>query len=207
MKFYTIFTLAFVLTFVGCKQNNQKTEQKTEVSAAPSDYKNTSPTTEATTITNNDIPDPCKLLSVEKLKSILNLTTLPDSRSGSPAGNPDRSCFYKVEDAKSNGGILIQVMINPLPEEINNYPSGILDSKMTTGEQDPSTGKAVKFLSLPELGDKGCYSFKAGKYHWKYNEDFLFMIAFNTTSKEADQKKFAIAIANEMMQNFKPTNK
>ncbi len=151
------------------------------------------------------IPDPCSLISSSTLVNVFDLKNEPQIKSGSKpqAGATDKSCFFRFEgDPKPNAGIMLQVMINPLPGEIDDYPSLVIDGKIKDGEMSPVEKTPKKFKVWNEVGDGGCYSFSAGKYHWKIGKKYVFMLAFNTSHTEAQQKQIAAAIGKEVMKNF-----
>ncbi len=153
---------------------------------------------------NLTIPDPCTLIGITVLNTNFGLTSAPEIKSGSRVPKPgDKSCFFKFNDSsKPNAGIMLQIMTNPYPEEIDDYPSLIVEGKIKDGEQSPYDKTPKKFKSWNEFGDGGCYSYDAGKYHWKINRKYLFLLAFNTSHNEAQQKQIASSIAKEVMKNF-----
>lgn len=150
------------------------------------------------------IPDPCSLIPVSFLNTTFGLRSSPDVKNGSLKPRPaEKSCFFKFEDPKKpNGGIMLQIMTNPFPSEIPDYPDMVIKGKLTDGEQVPYDNKVIRFAPWNELGDGGCYSYEAGKYHWKIKDNYVFMLAFNTYHDEATQKQLALKIGREIMKNF-----
>ena len=55
----------------------------------------------------------------------------------------------------------------------------------------------TKYLNLVpgKLGDGGCYSYEAGKYHWKIKDQYVFLLAFNTYHDEAAQNNWLLKSA------------
>jgi hypothetical protein len=153
---------------------------------------------------NLPIPDPCSLISTASLNSLFALKSAPEIKSGSKTPRPaEKSCFFKFGDSnKPNAGIMLQIMTNPYPEEIEDYPSLVVDGKIKDGEQSPYDKTPKKFKPWNELGDSGCYSYDAGKYHWKIGSKYLFLLAFNTNHTEAQQLQIASTIGKEVMKNF-----
>ncbi len=199
MKILPFSIFVFFVLFSSCKEDKKNVAE----SVAAEQNTTTTSSPEASKIINtNDVPDPASLVSGEFIKGLFKMSSVGEVRPGSSPDAKDKSTFYRIEDPKANGAILIQIAVNPIPAEIENYPSTMIDNKMTVGEADPVSNESSKYISLPELGDKGCYNYSLGKYHWKLNEDYLYMIAFNTSHKEADQKKLAIAIAQELNKNI-----
>lgn len=152
------------------------------------------------------IPEPCGLISSVLLKSQFKFDGNPEIKSGSRSGanKAEKSCFFKYkDDSKPNAGILLQIMTNPYPSEIPDYPALVISGKLKDGEQTPYSADIKKFKVWNEVGDGGCYSYDAGKYHWKIKDQYVFMLAFNTTHSESDQKRIALTIAKEVMNQFK----
>jgi hypothetical protein len=158
---------------------------------------------------NLPIPDPCSLISIGTLNSNFDLTSSPEIKSGSKVPRPaEKSCFFKFGNTKKpNAGIMLQVMTNPYPDEIDDYPGLVIDGKIKDGEQSPYDKIQKKFKPWNELGDGGCYSFEAGKYHWKIGNKYIFLLAFNTDHTEVQQKQLASIIGKEIMKNFKANTK
>ncbi|MBK8699566.1 MAG: hypothetical protein IPN29_08490 [Saprospiraceae bacterium] len=152
------------------------------------------------------IPDPCTMLTANYLGTTFALNALPEIKSGSKKPQPsEKSCFFRFEDPKKpNGGIMLQIMTNPYPDEIPDYPELVIKGKIEDGEQVPYDKKVIKFKPFNDLGDGGCYSYEAGKYHWKIKDQYVFLLAFNTSHDEATQKQLAVKIGKEIMRNFRP---
>lgn len=153
---------------------------------------------------NLPIPDPCALISTASLNTLFGLKSAPEIKSGSKTPRPaEKSCFFKFGDSsKPNAGIMLQIMTNPYPEEIEDYPSLVVEGKIKDGEQSPYDKTPKRFKPWNELGDSGCYSYDAGKYHWKIGSKYLFLLAFNTNHTEAQQLQLASTIGKEVMKNF-----
>jgi hypothetical protein len=198
--------LVLGLLISSCKQDKQTTTDSPVqgVSSTPDPDNGVVPnkTADQTPDAQLSIPDPCKLITPEELKNIFKIGADVTYNSGSEGANYDKSCFFRIEDKKSNGAILVQISTNPMPAEIDDYPVKMIQGKMEQGEQNPSDGKSAIFASLPEIGDMGCYNYTLGKYHWQYNKDYLFLIAFNTSHSETDQKSLAVAVAKIINKNF-----
>jgi hypothetical protein len=150
------------------------------------------------------IPDPCTLISVNGLNSALGITGTPEIKSGSKVPRPaERSCFFRFEDPRlANSGVMLQIMTNPQPTEIDDYPSLVIDGKIKDGEQSPQDKTPKKFKVWNELGYPGCYSYDAAKYHWRIGSKYIFLLAFNTKHTEAEQKQIALTLGKEIMKNF-----
>ena len=91
---------------------------------------------------------------------------------------------------------MLQIMTNPFPSEIPDYPDMVIKGKIADGEQVPYENKVLKFGPWNELGDGGCYSYEAGKYHWKIKDQYaVFLLAFNTYHDEAAQNNWLLKSA------------
>jgi hypothetical protein len=200
--FYLIITSQLLIA--SCKQDKSidNNPPKVEVSSPDPNFGKPATTSSAIDTATLIIPDPCKLITAAEVKAIFKSGADVNFNPGSEGATNDKSCFFRVEDKKPNGAILIQISTNPLPAEISDYPVKIIEGKMTQGEQNPTDNKAAVYTSLPALGDMGCYNYAMGKYHWQFNKDYLFLIAFNTTHSEKDQKAIAIEVAKIINKNF-----
>lgn len=155
---------------------------------------------------DSDVPDACTLITEAEVAAIIGLAeadvNLKDGSNKLTATT--RSCFFRWADSSSpSAGILIQVQKNPIPEEYADWPILFIDSKIKNGEQTfDGTDVSYKFKKWDVVGDAGCYSYDAGKYHWRLGNQYVFMVAFNTSVNEKTQMKQATALAKKVMSSF-----
>lgn len=212
-KLTILFLGIFVIMSCGADSNNKSTtanntaSQNQEVAQTPS---NTTGEVEQVVMNNYDdreydpsVPDACTLIKLEDIASIIDVPAHAiDVKDGSnKVTTTTRSCFFRwVDGSFGNSGVLIQVQKNPIPEEYAEWPTLFIESKIKNGEQTfDGTEVNHKYVKWDGIGDAGCYSYEASKYHWRVKDDFVFMIAFNSDVKNAKQLKQATAIAKKVM--------
>jgi len=152
------------------------------------------------------VPDACTLLSTKTVSEIMKTDIKGvEIKDGSNANSKhSRSCFWKWDDPGiSNAGVMVQVMTNPVPNEVPEYLRLFIDSKRTEGEQAFNSNENYKYKNFDGFGDDGAYSHDMHKYLWRIGEEYSFMIAFNTTLQERKELAAAKKIAEEVMRNFK----
>lgn len=156
-------------------------------------------------VVNLPLPDPCDLLSETYLKGALKLTNAPTEKPGSRGQKGyEKSCFWRFDDnKKANAGVMLQIMINPYANDVDDFPELIISSKMKDGEVNPYDNTITKFSAWNEVTPNGCYSYAAGKYHWRVGKKYVFMLAFNSGHTEAEQKILAAQIGKEVLKNYK----
>lgn len=152
------------------------------------------------------LPPPCTLVDDIELGSILEIDyNLISRNSGNRANKNEHtsSCFYRWSDPKAGAGmILIQMQRNPLPEEIDNWPKLIIDNKKSQGERTMDNQNVqVVYKDWKAVGDGGAYSDELGKYYFRYQDIFLFTIAFNEIP-EKKHKKYAKEIGELILKKF-----
>ena len=157
------------------------------------------------------IPDPCSMVSEQWLRSNLNITsdmevTIKDG-SLEKVGYAE-SCFFKwPEKGNLNGGIMLQIFVNPLPGEVDNWPELYINSKLENGEMVSSGEDSAKFVPMEGLGDGGCFNDEIGFYYWRYKNDYVFWLAFNLLADKKTKTEYAMKIGQEVMRNFTPPAK
>lgn len=205
MKFFNL-VLLLSLFFAACKSEKNKNDNKNGLVSIEEASKNAA--------VKGDflpIPDPCKLISEQWLRSNLNIDadlqlTIKDG-SSEKVGYAE-SCFFKwPEKGNLNGGIMLQIMVNPMPSEVDNWPELFINSKLENGEMISNNDTAAKFVRLEDLGDDGCYNEDVGFYYWRVKNDYVFWLAFNLSVDKKTQKEYAIKIGQEILRNFNPPAK
>lgn len=156
-------------------------------------------------VANVPLPDPCDLLSETYLKGALKLINAPTEKPGSRGKKGyEKSCFWRFDDNKKpNAGVMLQIMINPYANDVDDFPELIISSKMKDGEVNPYDNTITKFSAWNDVTPNGCYSYAAGKYHWRVGKKYVFMLAFNSSHSEAEQKIIAAQIGKEVLKNYK----
>lgn len=152
------------------------------------------------------VPDACTLVSTSTIAALVGTDAgAIEIKDGSNANSKhSRSCFFKWDDpGMANAGVMVQVMTNPVVDDVPNYLTLFIDSKKTQGEQAFNSKDTYLYKDFKGFGDDGAASFDMHKYLWRTGDDFAYMVAFNTTLNERQELAAAKKIATEVMQNFK----
>lgn len=157
-------------------------------------------------ISTRGIPNPCQLITTEWIKSNTSLdigdARIKEGNRGAAADN--RSCFMQWEqNGDPNTGFLINIAINPAPEEIEEYPEVFMQAKRSDGETMMGSDKPFPYKRLDNLGVEALGCHELGKYYFRYDNEYLFMIAFNLEMSERDQRNTVTKIGNEVIKNFR----
>lgn len=151
------------------------------------------------------VPDACTLVSPSTIAALVGADKgAIEIKDGSTSNSKhSRSCFFKWDDpGMSNAGVMVQVMTNPVVDDVPDYLTLFIDSKKTQGEQAFNSKETYLYKDFQGFGDDGAASFDMHKYLWRTGDQFAYMIAFNTTLNERQELAAARKIAAEVMQNF-----
>lgn len=151
------------------------------------------------------LPEACSIIPIQLISDVLdipvNQITIKDS-SPRDIGATHNSCFFKWEDPSfPNSGILIQGLINPVPNEFPDYVVRFIDSKRTLGE-NTMAGTTEVFKKLEGFGDDGCYSVAVGSYFWRLGDKVILSIAFNSSHNPEQQYTMAMILAKALTENY-----
>jgi hypothetical protein len=157
-------------------------------------------------ISKRGIPNPCQLISVDWLMQNTSLKVKKEAtvRSGSKAADTDnRSCFVQWDyNGDVNSGFLINIMVNPVPEEVTDFPETYMLAKKMDGESMVGSDKPFPYKKISNLGVEALGCYELGKYYWRQDNDYLFMMAFNMDLSQKEQEKAFMTIAKEVTKNF-----
>jgi hypothetical protein len=155
------------------------------------------------TALKNVLPTACELLDIKWLEKQMSAKEDILTTNSSSAKNPNvNSCFFRWDNGIiPNCGIFVQVMENPVPEEVENYAHYFIQGKLEGGEVDMS-GTTYKYQKYDKVGIAGAYSDEQGKYFWQVGPERLFMLAFNTGLSKSTERKHADAIAQKVMASY-----
>lgn len=154
-------------------------------------------------IKDNGIPNPCVMISKQQISSLFDVE--PDAiniKSGSsPTSKNTKSCFFRWSTPESpNTGMLIQLMTNPVADEVEDWPTKFVESKITDGDNSfDGSGTVYKYKRFDGVGDAGAYNYDSGKYVWRLGNDMIYTVAFNITEKEDKQVEQVRKIADIIM--------
>jgi hypothetical protein len=121
--------------------------------------------------------------------------------SRNPNGSKNsRSCFWRWAD----GGMLIQVSQNPLPDEIPNWTEKYIDAKKVQGERNIIEGKTVKyaFEDFKGPGTKNVYNTEIGRYYSVYQDKYVVNLIFNHNIEARKQLRIAKSLLEEVFKNL-----
>ncbi|MEE9373010.1 MAG: hypothetical protein V3V00_08150 [Saprospiraceae bacterium] len=152
------------------------------------------------------LPDMCALVSISTFAKVLGVEESAISlRNSTPSGgNPNhRTCFFKWDDPSfPNTGIMMQAMRNPMPDEFPEYIAVYIKSKKENGENALGDEFVHRFKNLDGMADEGIYNTDIGKYFWRFSDQIIFHIAFNTIHEQEEQFGIATKLGTEMIQNY-----
>jgi len=157
---------------------------------------------------NQSIPKSCDLLGEAfmtkefKIKDGLMINDASNAKSPSV-----KSCFFRWDNGVlPNSGIYLQIMGNPVPDEVDDYASYYIKGKLEGGEMDLS-GANYPYKKFDTVGDDGAYSAEQGRYYWRVSKDYVFMLAFNLGLGSKTEYKHAVKVSKEIMKNYKDLQK
>ena len=157
-------------------------------------------------VTKTNLPSACGLINPEALGKILRVEhTQITLKDGSGRQSPhSQSCFFRwTHEGTPNSGVLIQVQDNPLPDEFPDWAAYYVAAKVDQGEQMPDGSGSYRYTKIEDgLGDAAAYSYDLGRYIWRVNKEYVFMVAFNLPGSGEQKIKWAEAIGKEVMKNF-----
>lgn len=154
-----------------------------------------------------EIPDPCSFMTTEWIQQNVMYAKGQEISIKGTNDTGDKgykSCFFRWNmEKKKNAGVMIQIMNNPLPDEVENWPEIFIQSKLTEGENKLQGEERLVYKRMSDLGDEGVYSYEAGKYYWRVANDYLFLVATNLDVQPVQQKEIAVTIGKHIMNTFK----
>ncbi len=160
------------------------------------------------TTTNQSIPKSCDLLGEAFMTKEFKIKDGIMINDASNAKSPTvKSCFFRWDNGVlPNSGIYLQVMGNPVPDEVDDYASFYIKGKLEGGEMDLS-GANYQYKKFDTVGDDGAYSAEQGRYYWRVGKDHVFMLAFNLGLGSKTEYKHAVKVSKEIMQNYNDLQK
>lgn len=155
------------------------------------------------TALENVLPVACELLETEWLEKEMKAREDILTTNSTAANNPNvNACFFRWDNGiLPNCGIFLQIMENPVPDEVENYATYFIQGKLSGGEMDMSNTN-YKYEKYSTVGIAGAYSAEQGKYFWQISPERVFMLAFNTGLSKNTEKAHADAIAKHVMGNY-----
>lgn len=152
------------------------------------------------------LPDACTLINESFIGSVIgvddNQITLKD---GSSIASPfARSCFFRWEhQGVPNSGVMVQVQVNPVPDELDDWAAYYIQAKKNGGEKTPDGSMTFKYENFDGMGIDGAYNFDLHRYIWRDKQDVVYLVAFNLPSTAKEELTWAKKIGREVMKNTK----
>lgn len=155
------------------------------------------------TALKNKLPVACNLIDLKWLEKEVKSPEDILTSNSTAANNPNvNACFFKWDNGiLPNCGIFLQIMENPVPDEVENYATYFIQGKLSGGEMDLNNNN-YKYEKYDVVGISGAYSGEQGKFFWQISPERLFMLAFNTGQSKKTEKGYADAIAKHVMSNY-----
>ena len=159
--------------------------------------------TSGLTALKNVLPVACELLETKWLETEMKAREDILTTNSTASNNPNvNACFFRWDNGiLPNCGIFLQIMENPVPDEVENYATYFIQGKLSGGEMDMSNTN-YKYEKYNTVGIAGAYSAEQGKYFWQISPERVFMLAFNTGLSKNTEKVHADAIAKHVMGNY-----
>ena len=167
MKF-SIVALVIIL-LMACNTGNKKTEEGDK-------YVVNNPST--------DLPDINKLITGKQIEEILGLGPGAMYDTDGSENERSKSMFFRLDDERPNGAILLRVSKNPMPEEF-------LDPNMPSIDYEPL-----------DIGLQGIGNRMVGKYFWRDEHRHVYMLAFNITRSPDEIHEAALKIGKIVDDNY-----
>lgn len=149
-----------------------------------------------------DLPDINKLITGEQIEEILGLGAGGMYDTDGSENERSRSMFFRLDDERPNGAILLRVSKNPMPEEFPNWDINFIDGALESGEKtlDPNM-PSIDYEPL-DLGLQGIGNRMVGKYFWRDEHRHVYMLAFNITRTPDEIHEAALKIGKIVDDNY-----
>lgn len=203
-----VFFLSIVLSLFACKteptgSTNVKSGESTE---KVGNDQETSEDVKKSTNVKSWLPKACDLLSKKSISDQLD-TDLASIKSneGSPNSQTSSSCFFRWDTPeKSNSGVLVQLMTNPAPGELESWAKSFMYTKKVTGENMLGSEEAAMFEELSGGSiDGGLYNYDIQKAYWRLDEEVVLLVAFNLEIEERKLKSVVKKVGKEVIENYR----
>ena len=181
-------------TYVDPVDNTSKTKSQMQVEFKDKLQKSSRP-----------IPNACKLVSDAFIAKVIGIDkdAINIKDGSSPSSPYAKSCFFRWDHrGVPNSGVLIQAQDNPVPDEFPEWAAYYVQAKRNEGEKSPDGKQSYKYKKF-DLGVDGAYSFELHRYLWRDANDFVYLIAFNLPSSEAEELQWAKKIGAEVEKNVR----
>ena len=151
------------------------------------------------------IPDPCGLISESWIRknTSLKFDKLNIKEGARMPTGKSRSCFVQWDyQGDPNAGFLVNIMTNPVPSEIDAWPSTYIKAKRMDGESDVDGEKVYPYKVIKGLGKEAVGCYELSKFYFRQNDEELFVIAFNLPINDNQKQDLVVKIGNEVLKNY-----
>jgi len=158
------------------------------------------------------LPSACELVSPAFVAQVIGGDVDPTMitvKDGSGKNAVDaKACFFKWDDqGNPNGGVLIQVQRNAIPDEFPDWAAYYINGRINQGDQSADGSVTYRYKKFPGMGVAGAYNYDLARYTWRTETDHVFMVAFNLESSEAEQLIWAEKLGKMAMEKFNSLNR
>lgn len=133
------------------------------------------------------IPNPCSFVDAKFLASNLKASeghvTEKQGKMSAGIAKTSRSCFWQW----NNGGLVIQISTNPMPDDLPNYISKFLTTKKSFGDNNLDGEHKSKFIDFEGPGTMNIKHQESGRYYVSKGDDYLIMLMFQGKKKNYDR--------------------
>ncbi|MEZ4909053.1 MAG: hypothetical protein R2771_15755 [Saprospiraceae bacterium] len=191
--------ITFLFALVSCKNNDankselvQKKDTIEEVGMVSSNYQ--------------PIPDPCELVSKEKLSGIFNIPVESITiKSDQYSSEYSRSCNIKWDDGTQLRGLMILIQTNPLPDELDGWADLYLDTKREEGEKSlPDEDNSIKYSRFDMISENSAFNMDLRRLYWEINPDMIFAVFLSDNLPEKNIKDYFFSVYKAI--DFKENN-
>ncbi|MDG2450787.1 MAG: hypothetical protein P8M34_14155 [Saprospiraceae bacterium] len=150
---------------------------------------------------SNLLEDMSQLVPLQNIADALGLEVSQLKKVPSRAANSN-TCFFKWEDPNfPNTGIMMQVKTNPYPSDLPNWAMVTMNRLRANGENGLVEDN-YRYKELPGMATEGLYNADIGKYYWRFSDEVILFLAFNTMHEQDEQIKIANNLGAQMIKNY-----
>jgi len=150
---------------------------------------------------SNLLEDMSQLVPLQNIADALSLEVSQLKKVPNRAANSN-TCFFKWEDPSfPNTGIMMQVKTNPYPSDLPNWAMVTMNRLRANGENGLVEDN-YRYKELPGMATEGLCNADIGKYYWRFSDEVILFLAFNTMHEQDEQIKIANNLGAQMIKNY-----
>ncbi len=203
IKYFSIFSLCFLLACKGDQTSNTSSDTATKTIAKSKSFNSDGKVVSSGSVNEDgsysyNIPAPEDAWSKEQVETALGLQagSIYQLKANGKPTNRQRSCFYKITDPNMpNAAIVLQISGNPLPDEHPDWASYYIANLRADGEKSAEDPTSTLHYDEFPFGVSGVGSAELAKYYWRDKNELIYMLAFNVdkTEKEINTAAYQLA--------------